>query len=167
VGIFNKLFHPSRKGLNKVIKTRRHWMLPWITGSGVLKDEQLEEDREKLRSFIATMVILISSSRRFKPLNPTPRTMVLPFVIYEGSHTKSARSNSRETKSFSTAEITGGTRRLHNLKGGKARLGPNGLEMDVGDIFTPKGRPKISEAVEDFYGAKGYIDVSTSLPPAI
>ena len=32
--------------------------------------------------------------------------------------------------------------------------------MDVGDIFTPKGLTKDIEAVEDFYGSKGYIDVA-------
>src|SRR5262249_31730741 len=41
-------------------------------------------------------------------------------------------------------------------------FGPNGLEMDVGDNFTPKGLAKDIEAVEDFYGAKGYIDVTHS-----
>ena len=31
--------------------------------------------------------------------------------------------------------------------------------MDVGDTFTPDGLTEDSEAVEDFYGARGYIDV--------
>src|SRR5437764_1315443 len=34
--------------------------------------------------------------------------------------------------------------------------------MDVGDVFTPKGYTKDVEAVTDFYGAKGYLDVTTS-----
>src|SRR5690349_9682121 len=36
----------SQKRLRRVIKTRRHWMFSWITGSGVLKDEQFQEDKE-------------------------------------------------------------------------------------------------------------------------
>jgi outer membrane protein insertion porin family len=35
--------------------------------------------------------------------------------------------------------------------------------MDVGQIFTPGGVTKDIEAVEDFYGAKGYIDVARHL----
>ena len=34
--------------------------------------------------------------------------------------------------------------------------------MDVGDIFTPKGLTKDIEAMEDFYGSKGYIDVTST-----
>src|SRR4051812_5927293 len=40
-----------QKKLQKEIKTRRWWMFSWITGSGVLKDEQFQEDKEKLISF--------------------------------------------------------------------------------------------------------------------
>src|SRR6266849_9742699 len=41
----------SQRKLRKVIKTRKHWMFSWITGSGFLKDEQFEEDKEKLAEF--------------------------------------------------------------------------------------------------------------------
>jgi outer membrane protein insertion porin family len=41
----------SQKKLRKVIKTRRHWMFSWLTGSGVLKDEQFEDDKDKLAAF--------------------------------------------------------------------------------------------------------------------
>jgi outer membrane protein insertion porin family len=34
--------------------------------------------------------------------------------------------------------------------------------MDIGDTFTPKGLGKDTEMVEDFYGGRGYIDVTTS-----
>ena len=44
----------------------------------------------------------------------------------------------------------------------KVKTGPNGLPMDVGDTFRPKGMAQDIEALEDFYGAKGYIDVTTS-----
>src|SRR5262249_53202350 len=41
----------AQKKLRKAIKTRRRWMFSWITGSGVLKDEQFDEDKEKLAEF--------------------------------------------------------------------------------------------------------------------
>jgi outer membrane protein insertion porin family len=34
----------TERKLRHVIKTRRHWMFSWITGSGVFKDEQFEDD---------------------------------------------------------------------------------------------------------------------------
>ena len=38
----------SQKTLRKQIKTRRHWMFSWMTGGGVFKDEQFDDDKEKL-----------------------------------------------------------------------------------------------------------------------
>src|SRR6266849_4706339 len=37
--------------LRKEIKTRRHWMFSWLTSGGFLKDEQFQEDKEKLAEF--------------------------------------------------------------------------------------------------------------------
>src|SRR5438445_9294283 len=51
---------------------------------------------------------------------------------------------------------------LHTLKRTKGKIGPNGFEMDVGDPLTPKGLAKDTEMVEDFYGGRGYIDVTSS-----
>src|SRR6266496_630064 len=41
----------SQRKLRKRIKTRRHWMFSWLTGSGKFKEEQFQEDQEKLRDF--------------------------------------------------------------------------------------------------------------------
>jgi outer membrane protein insertion porin family len=55
-------FDPDK--LEKVVKTRRWWMFSWITGSGKLKDDQLEEDRSACTSSTAARATLISRSRR-------------------------------------------------------------------------------------------------------
>ena len=57
-------------------------------------------------------------------------------------------------------------RTLNDARGGKIKLGPNGLPMDVEDIFKPKGFTSDIEAVEDFYGARGYIDVNHQPRPS-
>src|SRR5216117_988807 len=41
----------SQRKLRKQIKTRRHWTFSWLTGSGKLKEEQFQEDQEKLKDF--------------------------------------------------------------------------------------------------------------------
>src|SRR6185295_20046415 len=41
----------KQRKLRHVIKTRKWWMFSWITGSGVLKDEQFDDDKDKLADF--------------------------------------------------------------------------------------------------------------------
>jgi outer membrane protein insertion porin family len=37
--------------LRKVLKTRRRWMFSWLTGSGVLKEDEFEDDKDSLVEF--------------------------------------------------------------------------------------------------------------------
>ena len=159
----------AQKKLRKVIKTRRHWMFSWITGSGVLKDEQFDEDKEKLAEFYRNGSgktgeggYLDFEIKNIEFLNPTPRTMLIRFTIYEGTQYKVGAVKFTGNKIFSTADITNGLRLVHGTKGQKGKIGPNGLLMDVGDVFTPKGLKTDTEDVEDVYGSKGYIDVGAS-----
>ena len=41
----------TQRKLRGVVKTRKHWMFSWITGHGFLKDEELEDDRDRLTEF--------------------------------------------------------------------------------------------------------------------
>jgi outer membrane protein insertion porin family len=149
----------TEKKLRKVIKTRKHWMFSWLTGSGHLKDEQFEEDREKLAEFYRDHGYIDFEIRNVEFLNPTPNTMVIRFTIYEGRQYKVGAVKFTGNKVLTTAAITNGIRSVYSHR---VKLGPNGLPMDVGDIFTPKGLTKDIEAMEDLYGSKGYIDVSAS-----
>src|SRR5581483_1054791 len=159
----------SQKRLAKVIKTRKHWMFSWITGSGVLKDEQFEEDKEKLADFYRNGNgkpgqggYLDFEIKNVDFVYPTPQRMIIRFIIYEGTQYHVGAVKFTGNKIFSTADITNGLRQVHPMKGQRGKIGPNGLLMDVGDIFTPKGLKQDTEDVEDVYGAKGYIDVGSS-----
>ena len=149
----------SQKTLRKVIKTRKHWMFSWITGSGVLKDEQFEEDREKLIEYYRDHGYLDFEIKNVEFVNPTPKTMIIRFVIYEGTQYHVGSIKFTGNKLFTTADITNGLRVVHAMKGQRGKIGPNGLLMDVGDVFRPKGLTQDTEDVEDYYGSKGYIDV--------
>jgi outer membrane protein insertion porin family len=158
-----------QKRLRKVIKTRRHWMFSWITGSGVLKDEQFEEDKEKLADFYRNGSgkageggYLDFEIKNVEFLNPTPRSMVIRFTIYEGTQYKVGAVKFTGNKIFNIGDVTNGLRAVHGMKGERGKIGPSGLPMDVGDVFTPKGLKQDTEDVEDFYGSKGYIDVAAS-----
>jgi outer membrane protein insertion porin family len=161
----------TQKRLRKVIKTRKRWMFSWITGSGVLKDEQFEEDKEKLSDFYRNGSgkageggYLDFEIKAVEFLYPSPTEMIIRFVIYEGTQYRVGSIKFSGNSIFSTTQLTNGLRQVHVSKGEKVKAGPNGLGMDVGDVFTPKGLSKDTEDVEDFYGSRGYIDVS---PPKL
>jgi outer membrane protein insertion porin family len=151
----------TQKQLRKIIKTRKHWMFSWITGSGVFKDEQFDDDKEKLAEFYLNKGYIDFEIKDVQFEHPTPRTLVIRFILYEGRQYKVGAVKFAGNKLFSTADIAAGIRRVQpNGVVKKVKLGPNGLMMDTGDTFTPDGLTKDLQAIADFYGAKGYIDVT-------
>jgi len=147
--------------LRGLLKTRRHWWLSWITGSGVFKEDEFDDDKEKLAQFYHEKGYIDFEIKDVEFLHPTPKTMVLQIDVFEGSQYKVGAIKFTGNKLFSAAEIAAANRAAHPgnpLK--KIKLGPNGLEMDLGDTFTPDGLTKDTDAIKDFYGSKGYIDVT-------
>jgi outer membrane protein insertion porin family len=142
VGFFEKLFHPSRKGLCRVIKTREHWMFSWLTGSGVFKQEQFEDDREKLAEFYRDKGYIDFEIKEAKFESPTPTTMIVRLNINEGNPYKVGAVTFKGATMFPTNKVD------------------QMLKMKVGEVFTTKGLSKDVERVEDFYGAQGHIDVT-------
>ena len=150
------------KKLRKVIKTRKHWMFSWLTRRGVFKEEQFEEDKEKLAEFYRKAGYIDFAIKDVQFVNPTPRTLIVRFTLFEGNQYKVGAIKFTGNKLFSTPEIVAGLQAGHKRSRSKAVIGPNGLPMDVGGVFTAGGLAKDVEAIEDFYGAKGYIDVQES-----
>jgi len=149
----------SQKELRKQIKTRRHWMFSWITGSGVFKEDDFSDDREQLADFYHTHGYLDFEIRDVKFEHPTTNTMVIRSFIYEGRQYKVGSVTFTGNQLFSLEDIHHGLQSNRDFEHSKAKLGPHGLAMDTGDIFTSEGLNKDTQAIEDFYGSKGYIDV--------
>ena len=153
--------YPEKK-LRKVVKTRKHWMFSWLTGSGKLKDEQIDEDRERLTQFYRDNGYIDFEIRgEVKTDYPTPTQVIVRFDIFEGVQYKVGSVKFTGNKMFTTQQLINGFPRAQTMRDGKVKKGPNGLPMDVGDTFTPKGLTRDVETVEDFYGARGYVDVSS------
>ncbi len=74
----------SQKKLRKVIKTRRRWMFSWLTGSGVLKDEQFDEDKDKLAEFYRDEGYIDFEIKDVQFVTTDPGHMVIRFLISEG-----------------------------------------------------------------------------------
>ncbi len=149
----------TQKELRKVIKTRKHWMFSWLTGTGYLKDEQFEDDKEKLAEYFRDHGYLDFEIKDVKFVYPTPKQMIIQFIIFQGKQYRVGSIKFTGNKVFSTTEITNNLRIVSMFQEGKGKIGPHGLRMDVGDPFSPKGLAKDTEAVEDLYGSKGYLDV--------
>lgn len=139
----------TQRKLRKQLKTRRHWMWSWLTGSGVLKDEQFEEDKEKLADFYREAGYIDFELQDVKMDYITPKKMTLRLLVKEGQQYKVGTVELRGNKIFTSEEILGGI-----VSEGK-RVKP---KMLAGTTFTPKGLTTDVEAMRDFYGSRGYID---------
>jgi len=149
----------SQKELRKQLKTKRRWMFSWLTGSGVFKEDDFDDDRDQLAEFYHGRGYLDFEIKDVKLDHPATNKMVIRFYIYEGRQYKVGSVTFTGNKLFNAEEIHRGLQSVHNFEHAKDKLGPHGLPMDAGDIFTPSGLNKDTQAIEDFYGSKGYIDV--------
>lgn len=134
----------TQKKLRKQIKTRRHWMWSWLTGSGKLKDDQFAEDKEKLASFYRELGYIDFEIKDVQFEYPTPNTMIIRFMIYEGQQYRVGAVTFVGTTMLPTNRVA------------------QAFKLKPGAVFAPQNLSKDIEAVEDFYGSKGHIDVTTS-----
>ncbi len=148
-----------QKALRKQIKTREHWMFSWITGSGVFKADEFDDDKDALTVYYRNHGYLDFEIKDVKFERPKPDRMSLQFYVYEGKQYKVGSVKITGNKLFDDATMRAGLQFVHDFQHSKDKLGPNHLPMDVGDTFTPDGLEKDLTALEDFYGSKGYIDV--------
>jgi outer membrane protein insertion porin family len=149
----------TQRKLRHVVKTRAHWMFSWLTGSGFLKDDVFEEDQDKLADFYRNAGYIDYELKGTNIIYPTPRTMKIQFDVFEGNRYRVGAVTFKGNKLFTTEQIIAGLKALHESKRSKAKIGPHSLEADVGLIFTPDALNNDIHSVEDFYGARGYIDV--------
>jgi outer membrane protein insertion porin family len=148
----------SEKELRGVIKLKQHWMWSWLTGNGVFKQDDFDDDKDLLTDYYRSHGYLDFRIDDVKMENPTKNTLVIRYYIYEGRQYKVGAITLTGNKIFNNAEIRSGMKANHDYQQLKGNLGPNGFAMDVGDIFTPDGMKKDVTALQDFYGSKGYID---------
>ncbi len=132
----------KQKKLRKEIKTRKRWFFSWLTGSGVLKDEQLEDDREKLIKFYHDEGYIDFEIKDLRIEPYSKKKITLDFDVFEGNQYRVGSVSIKGSSLYTPAEIQ--TR----------------LRMHAGELFTPGGLRDDVEAIQDFYGEKGYIETS-------
>ncbi len=150
--VFDGATHFKQSKLRKTIKTRRWWMWSWLTGSGKLKDEEFEEDKEKLHDFYAENGYIDFELKDVKFDYLRTNRMVLHLEVSEGSQYKVGGVEFKGNELFKREEIVANLRSKDNEKNYR------GLQLKPGAVFTPKKLEKDTEAIEDFYGSQGYIE---------
>src|SRR5207248_2663068 len=86
---------------------------------------------------------------KIEPIDP--KHVVVKFILNEGQRYRVGSVSISGNTNFSSDEIFRGIRSL-----GKT-IKPKMVE---GQIFTPKGLVEDMQAIQDFYGSKGYIDTA-------
>ena len=82
----------TQKELRGVVKLKRHWMWSWLTGNGVFKQDDFEDDRDLLSDFYLEHGYLDFAINNVKLDNPTTNTMVIKYYLPKAGNTRSARS---------------------------------------------------------------------------
>ncbi|NUN92473.1 MAG: outer membrane protein assembly factor BamA [Verrucomicrobiae bacterium] len=134
----NKAF--TAKILRRKIETRNHNWLSWFTKKGFLKETVIEEDKDRLAEFYRSEGYIDAEIKDVKYDKPGPEQIVVTFFVYEGNQYKVGSLGLDGNQLFSTEEIQ------------------KKLAMKAGDLFTPGGLQKDVKAIQDLYGARGYID---------
>lgn len=143
VGI--KAFTPRK--LRKTIKTRRHWMFSWLMGSGVLKDEQFEDDKETLADFYRSEGYIDFEIKDVHYDYVSPKRLTLRLIVSEGTQYKVGTVTIEGNSQYTAEQIIQGD------------ISSGGLRMLGDETFTPQGLESDMQSIRDFYGARGYIDV--------
>jgi outer membrane protein insertion porin family len=142
-------FHGNRAiktaALHKLMKTRKHWLGSWLSGSGVIKEEQLRDDIEKLREHYQSKGYIDAEIRGTRVERTSPKWMILHVDLYEGNQYKAGTIKIEGAKLFPVADLQ------------------KRLKMITGQTFTPDALSKDTKAVEDYYGERGYLDTSVQV----
>lgn len=161
----------TEKELRKVIKKslRNYWMFSWLTRSGLFKDEKFAEAKDKLISFYRDKGYIDFELKDVQFERPTPSTMVIRFQVYEGRQYRVGKITFKGTTMMPTNFVSAGFDPGPMPPAGPERTTwqesqrlVRTFPMREGEIFTLKDLGRNIEAVENFYGAKGHIDVVTS-----
>ena len=139
--------HLKAAKLKGEMETKKWWMFSWLTGSGHFKDDQFDDDLDKLRDFYREEgfldIDIPADKVRFD--YPTPGKLVLTIAINEGRQYHIGEVAFTGNKLFSSTLL----RRVARQK--------------TGFVFTPSKLDKDRERIEDFYGKDGYVDTRVNL----
>ncbi len=139
--------HVKARKLKKEMETSSWHPFSWLTGGGRFKDDQFEEDLDKLRDYYKEQGFLDAEIAEDKVSfdYPTANKLVITVRVNEG-------------KRYRVGDITFSGNKLYPES--LLRLLPR---RKKGTIFIPSKLDKDVETLEDFYGRDGYLDTRVRL----
>ncbi len=144
----NATAFPQKK-LRGELKTKRRWMFSFLTGTGVLKEEQFDDDKEKLTEFYQNAGYIDFEIKDVKFENVSENRMIVRFVLSEGRQYKVGTLEFKGNKLFTTNDFLSGIKiDSHNMK----------VKMVPGQTFTPVGMNADTDTIRDIYGSRGFLD---------
>ncbi|MBC7368484.1 MAG: outer membrane protein assembly factor BamA [Undibacterium sp.] len=130
-----------------VMETKKWWIFSWLTGSGRFKDDEFDDDLEKLRDYYREHgyldVEILQENVIFA--YPSPEKLVLTINISEGRQYRLGDIAFKGNKLFTSSLL----KRVARQKSGV--------------VFVPSKLDKDVERLEDFYGKDGYLDTRVRL----
>ncbi len=134
--------HVKPKILRGEMETKKWWMFSWLTGSGHFKDDEFDDDLEKLRDYYREHGYLDIEIEPDKVNFDYPKQgqLVLTVAINEGRQYRIGEISFTGNKLFPSSLLT----RVARQKSGV--------------VFVPSKLDKDSERLDDFYGKDGYLD---------
>ena len=139
--------HVTARRLKGVIETKKWWMFSWLTGSGRFKDDQFEDDMEKLRDFFREQGFLDVDIPQDQVLFNYPSPAKLGLVI-----------NISEGRQYRLGEIGFSGNNLFN-----SALLKRVVRQKTGMVFVPSKVDADRQRLDDFYGKDGYLDTRVQL----
>jgi outer membrane protein insertion porin family len=139
----------TQKQLRKAIKTRRRWMFSWLTGSGVLKEDEFADDKDTLVEYYQNDGYIDFAIQDIKFDYVTPTRMIIRFLVSEGRQYKVGSLDIKGNTLFSTNDF------LKGVVIAKSRMK---LELTPGKIFKPAAFARDVDTLRDLYGSRGYLD---------
>ena len=135
------------KRLRKEMETKKWWMFSWLLGTGRLKDDEFDDDLDKLRDYYREegFLDIDIAPERITFDYPKPDRLVITIGVIEG-------------RRYRIGDITFSGNKLHPTS-----ILRRVIRQRSGMVFTPSKLDKDVERLDDFYGHDGYLDTRTRL----
>lgn len=138
----------------------------WLIGYGKFKEEAFEEEQDKLRDYYRSHGYIDFDIKDIEYVYPTTNRLIIRMHLFEGRQYHVGSVSFEGTTMLPTNAVS------PEYKSGKApKAGPDraawsergilnrDFKMKEGEVFTAQGLSKDTQAVQNFYDGRGYIDV--------
>lgn len=138
----------------------------WMVGYGKFQEDKFEEAEDKLRDYYHSHGYLDFEIKEVEYVYPTPHRLVLRLHLFEGRQYHVGRITFEGTTMLPTNAVSPAYKPGKAPKSGpeRAAWAERGMlhrdfKMKEGDVFTGAGLSKDTQAVQNFYDGRGYIEV--------